>query len=181
MADTRVALNEFFIGVQKKALRHIEFSIGDKDEALDILQDAMMKLAKNYSMHKEDWPKLFQRIIHNLVIDWHRRKKTRAILFWWQQAKDTEPSQVSSTDFEFADLSAPEMATQESNRRQLQKISNTLSELPMRQQQAFTLRAWWGHDTKETAYIMNCSEGSVKTHYSRALTKIKASLGGCEP
>ncbi|MFT5084439.1 MAG: RNA polymerase sigma-70 factor (ECF subfamily) [Lentisphaeria bacterium] len=180
--NTRIALNNFFLSVQSKALKQAEFAIGNRDEALDILQDAMMRLAQSYSGKGEQWPQLFQRILQNLIRDWHRKNKVRRILLWWNQLGEDNNSleeaianEEKALDLPGAQQYSPEKIN--SNKQIATKVSGVVKELPLRQQQAFLLRAWHGHDTQETAFAMGCSEGSVKTHYSRAVHRLREALG----
>ncbi len=184
MPNTRILLNDFFVLVQSRALKQVEFSVKDRDEAFDILQDAMIRLAKNYSDKRDDWPKLFQRILQNLIVDWHRRQKVRSILVWWQRpnngkevSEDEGENQYSAIN-EGIEHRSPEHL--QSNRQLGDSMAGAIEQLPLRQQQAFTLRAWWGHNVKETAFAMGCSEGSVKTHYSRATVRLRKLLGDYE-
>ena len=176
MSNTRQALNAFFINVQKRALAHTEFAIGSRDDALDILQEAMIRLAKQYPDKESEWPMLFQRILYNLIIDTQRRKKVRRIMVWWQQhdGEESDDNEYPQAESLLNTELSPE--TKLSQRDIKNAIEKLLKKLPYRQQQAFTLRAWWGHDVKETAYIMKCSEGSVKTHYSRAINRLREGL-----
>ncbi len=182
MSETRYKMNEFFCGIQAKALKQIEFAIRDRDEALDILQDAMIRLAKKYSDKEKDWPRLFQRIIQNLIIDWYRRKKVRSIIVFWDKSSDDGEELEELGGVEEGDSAqvrqSPEQA--HGNFQLGQKVARAIEQLPFRQQQAFTLRAWWGHNVEETAFAMGCSEGSVKTHYSRATNRLKQLLGDTE-
>ncbi len=185
MGNTRLQLNEFFISVQSKALKQVEFAVGDRDEAMDILQEAMIRLAKKYADDKDDWPRLFQRILQNLIKDWYRRKKVRSILVWWNQVGDNPNSveeavgqEIGDHHLEKTDYMTPE--AQQKYRQVAEHVTEAVKALPFRQQQAFTLRAWWGHDVRETAFAMECSEGSVKTHYSRAVSRLRELLGDFE-
>lgn len=191
MSDVRFKMNGFFCDVQAKTLKQIEFAIKDRDEAMDILQDAMIRLAKKYAdKNEQDWPRLFQRIVQNLICDWHRRKKVRSILVWWDrfgdEAKpmDEAYKEQNEGSYEISPQCAndgrhsPEYL--HSNFQLGARVTEAVGRLPLRQQQAFTLRAWWGHDVQETAFAMGCSEGSVKTHYSRATARLKEILGDIE-
>ncbi len=176
MTATREALNDFFASVQMKAFRQAEMATGNREEALDIVQDAMIRLAQKYSDQEENWPRLFQRILQNLIRDWYRRQKVRSILIWFQSAENQEEGS-NNVDNLLEDKAgfAPDESLQ-----QLQihkKLQEALRRLPARQQQAFILRAWWEYDIKESAFAMECSEGSVKTHYSRAVKKLAEILG----
>ncbi len=188
MANTRYQLNEFFISVQRRALRQAELAVGNREDALDILQDAMIRLAKSYSDKPDDWPKLFQRILQNLIRDWYRKQKVRKLFSWWGDSRSEGGDEVddSGTLIDQADTPALSQNSQgphtiHSQNEVAEQMVAAVESLPLRQQQAFTLRAWWGHDVNETAFAMGCSEGSVKTHYSRALTKLREILGDYEP
>ncbi|TVZ40822.1 RNA polymerase sigma-70 factor (ECF subfamily) [Alteromonadaceae bacterium 2753L.S.0a.02] len=175
-AQTRLALNEFFIAVQNKALRQAEIAVGEREEALDIVQHAMMKLASKYSDKSTEWPQLFQRILQNAIRDWYRRQAVKRVLFWQNNEANTNDDETPGHE-QFAcpnPLGSPERNTL--NEQRLAKIERALQQLPPRQQQVFMLRAWWGHNVEETAYAMACSSGSVKTHYSRALQKLQGLL-----
>jgi len=168
--QTQLYLNDFFVQVQAKAFRQAEIATGSRDEALDIVQDAMIKLASKYSHKREAWPQLFQRILQNAIRDWFRRRKVRR-WFSWSQDDESEPDELqvlASSDY------SPEALTH--NAQQLEQVETALRQLPQRQQQAFILRAWWGANIEETAFAMACSTGSVKTHYSRAQAKLKILL-----
>lgn len=165
------ALNAFFISVQVKALRQIEFAVKNRDDAFDILQDAMEKLAKNYADKPNEWAPLFQRILQNTLYDWYRKQKIKQ-LFKFSSSIDDEEIEAETCQQVVADN--PERSAMAANDMAVAK--RALAQLPIRQQQAFILRAWWGHNIAETAYAMNCSEGSVKTHYSRARSRLQALL-----
>lgn len=158
-------LDGFLKEIQSRAFVTARVATSDEDEALDIVQDSMLKLVKRYAdVDSDEWPKLFQTILQNCIKDWYRRKKVRRIMYWWQQHDKTEE------ELDIADgITCADLPDEGSEKLQLQgQIYTALRQLPMRQQQAFLLRAWWEHSTEETAQIMGCSQGSVKTHYSRA-------------
>jgi len=179
--NTRGALNDFFVSVQLKALRQAELATKNPDEAFDIVQDAMMRLAQKYSEECEAWPKLFQRILQNLIKDWCRKKKVRSVLFWFQQNSvegETEDDVLDRNTYQTSHQKKMSEPEQEYAGEMFNKnLFLCLKELPLRQQQAFLLRAWWEYDTEATAFAMECSTGSVKTHYSRALKKLRSKLG----
>lgn len=173
---TRAALDAFFVTVQFKAWRQAELATGNRDDALDIVQEAMLKLAQKYSAQAENWPQLFQRILQNAIRDWYRRKKVRSMLFWFQreqheeeEGEDLVPEQGQTPEKEnpLQQLQHAQLST---------KVYAAISKLPLRQQQAFVLRAWWEYDTRDSAFAMNCTEGSVKTHYARALARLRELL-----
>lgn len=170
-----MTLNQFLKDVQNRAFITARLATGNEADALDIVQDSMMKLAKSYSDKKnEDWPALFQRILQNSIKDWYRKQKVRRILWWWQQDDVSEESLTVETDLLISER--PEQCHQ--NQQTLNSINKALRQLPFRQQQAFILRAWWEYSTEETAEIMGCSTSSVKTHYSRANKALQTYLRG---
>ncbi len=165
-------LNGFLKSVQRKAFAQAEYAVGNRDEALDIVQDSMMKLAKNYGgRSQEEWPLLFQRILQNQIRDWYRRQKVRRILFWWEQHQNEDdyiPELLASAVHSPTTLVESEQSAE--------YIDRQIQALPFRQQQVFMLRAFWGHSIDETAEILGCTAGTVKTHYSRALNALRDQL-----
>lgn len=175
-------LNQFLANIERKAFRTAMLATQKKEDALDIVQDSMLKLVQNYG-HKpeEEWPKLFHRILHHRIIDWHRSNKRN----WrWLPLKlvKAEDDTVNSDDE--AELASLELITsaEENPSKQLEltrdvhKAMKAIEDLPLRQQQAFLLRAWEGFDIATTADIMGCTSGSVKTHYFRAQQALKKAL-----
>ncbi len=173
-AETARRLDRFLADVERRAFRIAELATHSRDEALDIVQDAMLKLVQRYAQRPaEEWPPLFYRILHNRINDWHRRSKVgRRWLSWWNDWRSTdEDGQDQEPDF-----AAPE------NQQPLEKLSqegimeslvSALRDLPPRQQQAFLLRVWEGLDVAQTAFAMRCSQGSVKTHLARAMARLQ--------
>lgn len=181
--NARVELDRFFAAQQAKSYGQILLAVKNSEDAKDLLQEAMIKLTRKYADQQENWPKLFQRIVQNQILDWHRRKKVRRILFWFQQSdapgenlEDKLPEQASLDSGGFRQLDITEPDSIQENQQKYRGIMESVSKLPLRQQQAFLLRAWHGHSTKETAEIMDCSAGSVKTHYSRATASLRDDL-----
>lgn len=170
-------LNRFFAEVEKRALRIAEISIRDRDEALDLVQDAMIQLARKYANRGADeWTPLFYRILQNRVRDWHRRRAVRSrVMVWFGRP------QGDDDDYD-AIAAAPDPAgrtpdEQLESREAMLKLEVALGELPARQREAFMLRTFEGLDVAGTATAMGCSEGSVKTHYSRAVHSLRETLG----
>tara|TARA_R110002110_G_scaffold147129_2_gene337490 strand:- start:195211 stop:195864 length:654 start_codon:yes stop_codon:yes gene_type:complete len=176
------ALGKFLSGVERRAFRRAQIATGDSDEALDIVQDAMFSLAKKYaSKTPEDWKLLFQRILSRRIIDWHRHNKVRRRLGIWFGNDDpghdnsgNEKNRSVIVDAEDEQGRSPEQETETG--QAIDKLEGLLQQLPPKQQQVFLLRAWEGLNEKETAKVMACSVGTVKTHYSRARTFLKAKL-----
>lgn len=165
-------MDAFLKQVEQRAFVMARFATNQEEEALDIVQDAMLKLVQKYShLDKEDWPKYFFRILHNKINDWYRREKVRNR---WRVFFNNKPD---SGDFNIEDTVAqsvfrePESAFigEESSK----DLLSAIDELPFRQKQALTLRLWEGFSVADTAAIMGCSEGSVKTHFSRAVHRLR--------
>ncbi len=169
------ALDRFLAEVQNRAFVTAKIATGNDDDALELVQDSFLKLVKLYSdKPAQEWPALFQRVLQNTLRDWYRRQKVRSILFWWQQ-HDLSEETMQFDALAVGDFESPQRRVQ--GQQQQHIIAQALQQLPLRQQQAFVLRAWWEHSTEETAGIMGCSVGSVKTHYSRALKNLQQQLG----
>ncbi len=148
---------------------------GNRDEALDILQDAMFKLVEKYAQRNpSEWGPLFTTILQSRINDWYRRNQVRNKFRIWFGSKDGEQEDlVQSAEDESA--RTPEQLLQADKR--IDELDHALHELPLRQQQAFLLRIWEGYSVDETARAMKCSSGSVKTHYSRAIHSLREKLG----
>jgi len=160
-----MTLNQFLTSVQKRAFITAKLATENEDDALDIVQDSMFKLAKSYpDKSEQEWPALFQRVLQNAIKDWYRKQKVRKIMWWWQQDKISE----EELPIDYSNIPREEPEKSQQTIQTANAINAALRKLPFRQQQAFILRAWWEHSTEETAAIMGCSAGSVKTHYSRA-------------
>ncbi len=170
-------LNQFLAEVERRALRIAEIAVRDRDEALDLVQDAMIKLARSYADRPGDeWPPLFYRILQNGVRDWHRRQKVRnRVMVWFGHGASRDD------DYDIA-ATAPDPAgrtpdEQLQTHEAMQRLEVSIQELPGRQREAFMLRTFEGLDVAGTAVAMGCSEGSVKTHYSRAVHSLRDKLG----
>jgi len=156
--------------------------VRDEHAALDIVQDAMMKLAEHYGDHSpEEFPMLFQRILQNTIRDHYRRQKVRSL---WTTLFSSLTPQHNSEEFDPLDTLIDEDNPSQAARpddalvqsQLVAAVEEALGELPARQREAFLLRYWEEMDTAETAAAMGCSEGSVKTHCSRATHALSAIL-----
>ena len=175
-------LNHFLANVEKRAFKRSFYHVRDEDAALDIVQDSMMKLAEHYGDKPADeLPMLFQRILSNTTLDWFRRQKTKNALF--SNFNEFESNQ-NQDDFDVLEILAPleghersESAEDTVNSQQIvAEIETEIQKLPARQREAFLLRYWEELDVAETAAAMGCSEGSVKTHCSRAVQALDKAL-----
>lgn len=155
-----------------------QFATHDQEEALDLVQDAMFKLVRRYAHRPEpEWPPLFYRILHNGIQDWHRRNWVRSKWRIWMHTKTDHMEEGDDDPIEsISDESGLDPLKQMEHRRAGQALEQALQQLPLRQRQAFLLRAWEGLSVTDTAGAMGCSEGSVKTHYSRAIHTLRDKL-----
>ena len=164
----------FLAAVEKKAFRMAMLATKNEHEALDIVQDSMEKLVRYYGDKGEaELAPLFHRIHHNSIMDWHRKKKVRNLLFFWQQAGDDE-EQTNSEQYQGEETLSPEQIEQ--NYGDSEALLKVIEALPVKQQQCFLLRCWQGQSVAKTAEIMGCSEGTVKTHYFRAVAKLQQKM-----
>jgi len=169
-------------GVEKRAFKQAVFAVREQEAALDIVQDAMLRLAEKYGDRPDaELPLLFHRIMQNAIRDWFRRQKVRSLwttlLSSLSSSREDEDQDPLET-LEAADGSNREEAPGEQLERAqtLEIIDEEISRLPERQRQAFLMRYWEELDVAETARRMRCSEGSVKTHCSRAAHSLAAAL-----
>lgn len=171
------ALNRFLAGVEVRAYRIALAGLRHQDDALDAVQDAMLQLARAYSDRtEEEWRPLFYRILENRIRDMQRRRTVRGRVMAWlplrREDDDEDPdpvAQAPATDLQpDARLSMDEA---------MAALDGALQLLPERQRQAFLLRNLEGLDVAQTASAMKCSEGSVKTHYFRAVKALRGKLG----
>ncbi|MEO3692873.1 RNA polymerase sigma factor [Roseateles paludis] len=174
-------LNDFLKDIDRRAFKRTAYLVRDDDAALDIVQDAMIRLAESYfDRPAEELPLIFQRILSNATMDWFRRQKVR-------RAVMTNMSDFESDEGEDFDLlevlvsrnegNLSESASDQASRAQiLLQIEQEIEQLPGRQREAFLLRYWEELDVAETASVMGCSEGSVKTHCSRATQSLAKAL-----
>ena len=175
-------LSDFLKSVEKRAFKRTAYTVRDDDAALDIVQDAMVRLAEKYfDRPAAELPLLFQRILSNATMDWFRRQKVRNAVM--SNLSDFESSDGDG-DFDLLEtleaadgMLGSESAADSVGRAQiLQLIDSEVAQLPARQREAFLLRYWEELDVAETAAVMGCSEGSVKTHCSRAVHALAKAL-----
>ena len=175
-------MSDFLAQVERRAFKQAAFGVRDDHAALDIVQDAMLKLAEKYSARPaEELPMLFQRILQNTIRDYYRRQKVRSL---WTTlfsaltpAHAEEDYDVLETLESHDDSKVVDSPAENLERSQLiELIEDGLKSLPARQREAFLLRYWDELDVAETASAMGCSQGSVKTHCSRATHALAAIL-----
>ena len=179
-------MSDFLASVERRAFKQAVFAVQEDESALDIVQDAMMRLAEKYSdKPAEELPMLFQRILQNAIRDYFRRTKVRST--WTTllsgmglSGEDDEGDPLEIMEIEDLANVPVSPAGQMEQSQLMGTIEDAVKSLPSRQREAFMLRYWEELDVSETAKVMGCSEGSVKTHCSRAthaLAKILRAKG----
>ena len=170
-------MDAFLASVERRAYKHALYAVRNEENALDIVQDAMLNLVQSYSdKPTSEWPMLFTRILQNAIHNHFRRNKVRD--YWtpnFSQFDSSENDEESNSmdvieaimnkNIDKAAFSAEDVVTRE---QVLNTIEELIKNLPARQREAFLLRYWEDLSVSETAEAMGCSEGSVKTHCSRA-------------
>jgi RNA polymerase sigma-70 factor (ECF subfamily) len=178
MGNDRLTMEQFLASVERRAFRMAQIATGNSDEALDIVQDAMLKLVAKYQKKpSKQWKPLFYRILQNRIRDWYRRTRVKNRWRTWLNPKsslDENNPQDPLENLAASDDSNPAHLTMIGDASKA--LEAALQKLSLRQQQAFLLRAWEGLSVAETAVAMQCSDGSVKTHYSRAIQTLRDML-----
>ena len=179
---TEQELSDFLKSVERRAFKRTLYHVRNDESALDVVQNSMMKLAEHYG-HKpaSELPMLFQRILSNCTLDWFRRQKVRNALFSNLSEFGAENQEADfdllETLQDVDDARRTESAEQVTERAQtLRAIESEILELPGRQREAFLMRYWEELDLAETAAVMGCSQGSVKTHCFRAIQTLAGAL-----
>jgi RNA polymerase sigma-70 factor, ECF subfamily len=180
---SRQELSDFLASVQRRAFKQTVYAVRDEDAALDLVQDAMFKLSEKYpDKPPQELPMLFQRILQNATYDYFRRQKVRntwvtllsALRPDDEEGHDSDPLETLEADDERE--SGESVADKYEREQTLKIIEEEISKLPGRQREAFLMRYWEEMDVAETAAAMGCSEGSVKTHCSRANHSLATAL-----
>ena len=175
-------LSDFLKSIEKRAFKRAVYAVRNDDAALDIVQDAMIRLAEKYADRPAaELPLVFQRILSNATMDWFRREKVRGAVMQnlsdFNSAGGEEDFDLLETLHALEDTLGTESAADAVSRAQILRIIDAqVAELPARQREAFLLRYWEEFDVSETAAVMGCSEGSVKTHCSRAVHALSKAL-----
>jgi RNA polymerase sigma-70 factor (ECF subfamily) len=172
-----MSMDEFLQSIERRAFHMARMATGSRDDALDIVQDAMFKLVQKYANKSADeWRPLFYRILNRKITDHYRRNAVKNRLFslasFGMKASDEGADLIDRAEGRESD--APDQTV--ARALQMEILSKSVAQLPGRQRQAFMLRCWDGMSTAITAETMGCSQGSVKTHYSRAIHSLRASL-----
>lgn len=173
-------LSDFLRDVERRAFKQTVYAVREEQAALDIVQDSMLKLAEKYADKPvAEYPMLFQRILQNTMRDFWRRQKVRnlwtTLLSSFGAGQDGEEDHDPLETIDVEDASENPMAQLERSQT-MKVIEKAIEKLPARQREAFILRYWEDMDVAETARSMGCSQGSVKTHCSRAVHTLAATL-----
>ncbi|SFD53840.1 RNA polymerase sigma factor [Pseudoalteromonas denitrificans] len=170
---TEITMEAFLIDIEKRAYHMAAFASGSHADALDLLQDSMIKLVTNYQDRpSNEWKPLFYKILQNRIRDWHRHQKVKNLVFFWKSnTPDEENEDFPAFEHYVSQTNTPDKEFEKSE--QQTAALHHLKKLSGKQQQCFLLRSWEGLSVAQTADVMGCSQGSVKTHYSRAVIKIR--------
>jgi RNA polymerase sigma-70 factor, ECF subfamily len=180
---TQKELSDFLAGVERRAFKQAAFAVRDDDSALDIVQEAMIKLSQHYAERPApEFPLLFTRILQNAIHDHFRRLKVRSswltLFSQLPQGDDDDVDPLERLESESGSPGAESAADKVEREQIVRVIEEEMARLPARQREAFVLRYWEDLDVAETAATMGCSEGSVKTHCSRATHALARALRG---
>jgi RNA polymerase sigma-70 factor (ECF subfamily) len=179
---TRNELSDFLAATERRAFKQALFAVRNEESALDIVQDAMLKLSERYGDRPaEELPPLFQRILQNTIKDYYRRQKVRStwVTLLSSLGGDSGDEEIDPLDTLLVDDASSANETPHGKLLQTQVIAiieQEIGKLPLRQRQAFLMRYWEDMDIADTAIAMGCSQGSVKTHCSRATQTLAAAL-----
>jgi RNA polymerase sigma-70 factor (ECF subfamily) len=174
--DSNDTLNRFLADVERRAFKMAKFASGNTAEAFDLVQEAMLQFVRRYTDRPpEEWNALFYRVLKSRITDWHRRTSVRKrFLAWLGRTDDGEDREDPLQSL--PDQASPNPSEQVLRQEERRTLEKAIRRLPLRQQQAFLLRAWEGMDVAQAAFAMGCSEGTIKTHYSRAVHTLRGLL-----
>jgi RNA polymerase sigma-70 factor, ECF subfamily len=171
-------LNQFLASVEVRAFKIAQAALRHEDDALDAVQDAMLQLARAYAARPPaEWKPLFYRILENRIRDVQRRRSVRARIIAWLPLRGGESEEEAPDPIAQAPSQDPSPGRRLELDEAMTALEKAVAGLPRRQQQVFLLRTLEGLDVAATARAMGCSQGSVKTHYFRALQSLRAQLG----
>jgi RNA polymerase sigma-70 factor (ECF subfamily) len=174
-------INAFLKTVEGRAFRIAQLSLRNVDDALEAVQDAMLQLVSHYGLRPAtDWTPLFYRILRNRIRDTQRRRRTRNRLIpWWIGGVAEEEGAIDPIENAVSGDPGPQAML--AQRQAMEALVVAVRRLPVRQREVFLLRTLEELDVATTARVMGCSQGSVKTHYFRALTQLRKVIGDHEP
>jgi len=171
-AATTLSLDQFLAGVERRAFRMAELALGHREDALDAVQEAMIKLVAYRDRPSDEWTPLFWSILRRQVTDRHRRDTVRR-RFMAVLGRGEEPAE---DPLEMLPNPGEDPARRHADGAAWAALGRALRKLPRRQREAYLLRELQGLDVAQTAAAMGCSDGSVKTHLSRAMSALRLQL-----
>jgi RNA polymerase sigma-70 factor, ECF subfamily len=175
--ENKQSMEQFLADIERRAYRMAEIGTGNREDALDLVQEAMIGLVQKYAHKPEaEWGPLFHRILQSRIRDWYRRNTVRNKVKGWLKFTSSDDAEQQDPIQTAPDTHGKDPESSARNHDAGEAINLALKQLPLRQQQAFLLRSWEGLSVNETAKAMACSEGSVKTHYSRAVHNLRTTL-----
>ena len=176
--DNYQTMEQFLRHIDQRAFHFVRASVGNIEDTHDIVQESMYKLVQKYADKPTvDWKPLLYKIMSSKIADFHRRRAVREkILFQAPAHPDQDEDYLQTQVLAGVALDSDTPLPSLESERRIDHLTETVKSLPARQQQAFMLRCWEGLSTRDTAIAMSCSEGSVKTHYSRAMSRLREQL-----
>jgi len=173
-------MEEFLKDIEKRAFQMAKMSTSRQEDALDIVQETMFKMVEKYAFKPvQEWKPLFYRILNNKITDHYRRQAVQNKIFIWKSLDNEQNDDYFQPDLtNQVGRGSEEPHEMLMRQRRIDRLAEGVKKLASRQREAFLLRSWEGLSTRETAHSMGCTEGSVKTHYSRALEKLREQLDG---
>ena len=177
--DTAQELNRFLADVERRAFRIAQLALRSVEDAQDAVQEAMFQLAKRYAGRPSaEWPPLFYKILQSRIRDTQRRRMVRnKVLSFFGGQKEDDDDALPDPIVGAPDLAGRDPSEQVAQADAMAALEGAVNRLPTRQREAFMLRILEGLDVEQTAQAMGCSEGSVKTHLSRAMHSLRETLG----
>lgn len=168
-------IERFLKEIEQRAFRMAMLATHSEADALDIVQDAMIKLVNKYSdKPASELKPLFLRILENSILDWHRKEQLKKKIFFWRHESNKDDCPDEKPYERVVDESTDPLSVLDSEKLG-EHLLKVIEQLPVKQQQCFLLRSWEGLSLKETAEVMNINENSVKSHYFRAMEKLRSS------
>jgi RNA polymerase sigma-70 factor (ECF subfamily) len=173
----RRELDAFLRGVERRAFTMAKLATRNPDDALELVQEAMFGFARHYSGKPAvEWPPLFYAVLESRLNDWRRRQQVRSRYWWFGRRGGDEDDDAFDPIADAVDTAGFTPLERLCGERAGEALIQALGQLSDRQRQAFLYRLWEGFDVAQTAAVMGCSEGSVKTHLHRALAQLRQTL-----
>jgi len=181
----QTSLNDFLAGVQSKAYHVAYGALWEREVALDVVQEGMLRFVEYYRNKPEkEWPALFRTVLNSKINDQRRKRllgnTTRKLLSLTGLGHSREDNDAGMAESDLPlpvhddGFSQPEAGATDGELKR--HIESALRDLAERQRQVFLLREQLGLSIRETAETLGCSENSIKQHHFRALRAMRKSL-----